>query len=182
MEIRRKLIDLDERAVTLNKEGNFGEAVKVLEQAKQMAEENLDTKDEMRLGAIRYLGETYISNGEYMKGQALLEDILSVQRQETPNVLLATILCALGRCYHYQNKSMDATRLLAESLSIYQKYVSANDARVTSNMKPKLSISMMTKYCPDGDQSESSPPRGRLGDAGGGQVSDGGVLTDAAAR
>ena len=36
--------------MTLNKEGNFGEAVKVLEQAKQMAEENLDTKDEMRLG------------------------------------------------------------------------------------------------------------------------------------
>ena len=35
--------------MTLGKEGNFGEAAKVLEQAKQMAEENLDTKDELRL-------------------------------------------------------------------------------------------------------------------------------------
>ena len=35
--------------MTLNNEGNIGEAAKVLEQAKQMAEENLDTKDKLRL-------------------------------------------------------------------------------------------------------------------------------------
>ena len=36
--------------MTLGNEGNFGEAAKVLEQVKQMAEENLDIKDELRLG------------------------------------------------------------------------------------------------------------------------------------
>ena len=36
--------------MTLGKEGNYREAAKVLEQAKQMAEENLDTKDKVRLG------------------------------------------------------------------------------------------------------------------------------------
>ncbi|XP_062500480.1 uncharacterized protein LOC134177718 [Corticium candelabrum] len=89
MEIRRKIFDLYEKGVTLGKEGNYREAAKVLEQAKQMAEENLDTKDKVRLGVICILGEIYINNGEYTKGQALLEDILSVQRQETPNVVLA---------------------------------------------------------------------------------------------
>ena len=41
-----------------------------------------------------------------------------------------TVLCALGRCYHYQYKYMDAIRLLKESLSIYQKDVSVNDVDV----------------------------------------------------
>ena len=43
------MIDLNKKGVTLNNEGNFGEAAKVQEQAKQMAEENLDTKDQLRL-------------------------------------------------------------------------------------------------------------------------------------
>ncbi|XP_062500488.1 uncharacterized protein LOC134177728 [Corticium candelabrum] len=131
MEIRREIFELYEKGVTLHNEGNYREAAKVLEQGKQMAEENLDTKDKLRLRVLCYLGETYISNGEFMKAQAVLEDILSVQRQETPNVLLADTLHALCKCYHNQYKSMDATtRLLKESLSIYQKYVSANDVRV----------------------------------------------------
>ncbi|XP_062500478.1 kinesin light chain 4-like [Corticium candelabrum] len=134
MGIRRKIIELHEKGVTLHNEGNYREAAKVLEQAKQMAEENLDTKDEMRLRVLGYLGEMYICNGEYMKAQALLEDILSVQRQETPNVLLAATLYALGKCYNNQYKYMDAIRLLKESLSIYQKYVSANNVRVTDTM------------------------------------------------
>ncbi|XP_062499785.1 kinesin light chain 4-like [Corticium candelabrum] len=134
MEIRREIIELQDRGVTLGNEGNFGEAAKVLEQVKQMAEENLDIKDELRLGVLGYLGKIYIGNGDYMKAQALLEDILSVQRQETPNVLLADTLYDLGRCYCYQGKSMDAIRLLEESLSIYQKYVSPNDIRVTNTM------------------------------------------------
>ena len=44
-----------------------------------------------------------------------------------------TALYALGKCYFYQDKSMDAIRLLKESLSIYQKYVSANDVHVTDS-------------------------------------------------
>ena len=48
-------------------------------------------------------------------------------------LFVLTALYALGKCYYNQYKSMDATRLLEESLSIYQKYVSANDARVTNS-------------------------------------------------
>ena len=44
-----------------------------------------------------------------------------------------TALYALGKCYNNQYKYMDAIRLLKESLSIYQKYVSANNVRVTDS-------------------------------------------------
>ena len=49
------------------------------------------------------LGETYIANGEYMKAQAILENLLSVMRKlpETHNLLLAASELYCNVCFMF---------------------------------------------------------------------------------
>ena len=49
------------------------------------------------------LGETYIANGEYMKAQAILENLLSVERKlpETHNLSLAASELYCNVCFMF---------------------------------------------------------------------------------
>ena len=52
---------------------------------------------------LRDLGETYILNGEYMKAQAILENLLSVMRKhpETHNLLLTKSELYCNVCFMF---------------------------------------------------------------------------------
>ncbi|XP_062512767.1 uncharacterized protein LOC134188615 [Corticium candelabrum] len=147
MDIKKEIRDLKDKGWKLVEEGQFGEAIRMYENAREMAEQHLEVTDGLRLAVLGDLGHTYIANGEYVKAQAILENLLSVERKhpETYNLSLAATLYSLGHCYFRQSKYVDATSLLEECLLIRQKHLPANDVKVanTGRLHNNVSVQAM---------------------------------------
>ncbi|XP_062513151.1 uncharacterized protein LOC134188950 isoform X2 [Corticium candelabrum] len=154
MDIKKEIRDLNEKGKNLAEEGRFSEAIRFYIQAREIAEQYLEVTDELRLLVLRDLGETYILNGEYMKAQAILENLLSVMRKhpETHNLLLTKTLYSLGHCYLRQSKYVDATSLLEECLLIRQKHLPANDVKVAETMGMLGECFMEQKKLPEAER------------------------------
>lgn len=150
----KTVVELNKQAVKLYKQGQHGEAIRLLERALALNEKVLGPNHIRVALSLDKLGVVYHASGNYSKAEAMIKRALPIKEKtlgpEHPSVLIC--LNNLAEIYRAQGNYIEAIHLHKRVLSIKEKTLKPGHPDIALSLNNLASL-----YQTQGDLAESEP-------------------------
>ena len=142
------LTELETKALMLNKQGQYSEAVKVAEEALKATEEKFGSDHPKTAASMSILGLLYFSNGKYTDAEPLYLRALKINTDTLGEESLdvATDIDNLALLYQAQGRYSDSITLYKQALQIKEKALDPYDPSIAGNHEQPGSTLLLTRY------------------------------------